>query len=198
MSSRAASTMRRVVGTTKFSITGANGIGTAASFDGGASWASALPRFSQCEGGAYERTSDPWVAIAPDGTTYADAISFDMNSSRTVVLAAISPDGGRTWGTPTVLIGDDDPDVLNDKNSITADGEHAYAVWDRLTGLLQPNRPVGTGPTMMARATGGIWEPARVIYDPGVDNQTIGNTIAVLPDGTLVDVFQQIDMTSSK
>jgi hypothetical protein len=181
----------------RWSNGGANGIGTAASFDGGATWTNALPAFAQCEGGAYERTSDPWLAIAPDGTTYAVAISFDMNSARTVVLGSISPDGGRTWGAPTVLINDDDPDVLNDKESITADGEHAYAVWDRLTGLLQPTKPVGTGATMMARATAGAWEPARAIYDPGVDNQTIGNTIAVLPDGTLVDVFEEIHMTSS-
>jgi len=181
----------------RWSNGGANGIGTAASFDGGASWTSGFPAFAQCEGGAYERTSDPWLAIAPDGTTYAVAISFDMNSARTVVLGAISPDGGRTWGAPSVLINDDDPDVLNDKESITADGEHAYAVWDRLTGLLMPTKPVGTGPTMMARATGGVWEPARVIYDPGVDNQTIGNIIAVLPDGTLIDVFNLIELTSS-
>ena len=181
----------------RWSDGGANGIGTAASFDGGATWSGVFPAFSQCEGGAYERTSDPWLAIAPDGTTYADAISFDMTDSRTVVLGAISPDGGRTWGAPTVLINDDDPDVLNDKNSITVDGVHAYAVWDRLTGLSMPDKPVGTGPTMMARATGGVWEPARAIYDPGVDNQTIGNTIAVLPDGTLLDVFLELDMTSN-
>jgi len=43
-----------------------------------------------------------------------------------------------------------------------------------------------------------VWEPARAIYDPGVDAQTIGNVIAVLPDGTLVDAFDLITMASSK
>jgi hypothetical protein len=32
-----------------------------------------------------------------------------------------------------------------------------------------------------------------VIYDPGVRSQTIGNQIVVLPNGTLVNVFTQID-----
>jgi hypothetical protein len=35
---------------------------------------------------------------------------------------------------------------------------------------------------------------ARPIYDPGVDNQTLGNIIVVLPDGTLLDVFSLILM----
>jgi hypothetical protein len=50
---------------------------------------------------------------------------------------------------------------------------------------------------MVARATAGVWEAARPVFDPGIDNQTIGNEIVVLPDGTLVDVFDLIGMASS-
>jgi hypothetical protein len=180
----------------RWSNGGANGIVTAVSVDGGKQWTTGGPAFSHCAGGDYERASDPWLAIAGD-TTYASAIAFDASTARSGIVAAASHDGGATWDAPAVLIADDSPDVLNDKDSITAAGDRAYVVWDRLTGLQMPTKPIGTGPTMLARATAGIWEPARAIYDPGVDNQTIGNIIAVLPDGTLVDVFALITMASS-
>ncbi len=185
----------------RWSNGGANGLGAAVSFDGGLTWQRSLPKFSHCAGGDYERASDPWVSLAADGTPYAVSISFDATSDRSAVLAARSGDGGMSWDDPVALIADDDPDVFNDKESITADPHdpgRAFAVWDRLTGLSHPMDPVGTGPTMLARMTDGAWEPARAIYDPGTDSQTIGNVIGVLPDGTLVDVFMRILMSSSK
>ncbi len=50
------------------------------------------------------------------------------------------------------------------------------------------------GPTYLARTTdgGATWEPARPIYDPGDNAQTIGNQMAVLADGTLADFFSEI------
>src|SRR5262249_2857650 len=36
---------------------------------------------------------------------------------------------------------------------------------------------------------GQTWEPARIIYDPGPNAQTIGNQIVAMPDGTLVNLF---------
>src|SRR5207244_2114947 len=103
----------------------------------------------------FERTSDPWVSIAPDGTIYTLAISFDATTDRSAVLVDSSRDG------MTLLQLDDDPDIFNDKDAITAapDGR-VYAVWDRLTGLTMPTKPIGTGPTMLARRTADGWEPA--------------------------------------
>ena len=185
----------------RWSTGGANGLMTGASHDGGKTWTLAEPRFSRCAGGLYQRASDPWLAIAADGTAYAISISFDDTTARSAVLAASSHDGGLHWDTPVILRADDDPDVFSDKESITADPQdpgRVYAVWDRLTGLTMPTQPVGTGPTWFARTTDAVWAPARPIYDPGVDAQTIGNVIAVLPDGTLLDVFMVIRMTSSQ
>jgi hypothetical protein len=98
----------------------------------------------------------------------------------------------------------------------------AYAVWDRLTdftlppvakgggpegararsvwlrGLARSGReaatPVFRGPTWLSRTTDGgrTWQPARQIYDPGLNNQTIANQIVVTPRGTLVNVFTEI------
>ena len=130
------------------------------------------------------------------------ALSIDVSTAdpnllnvRDAMLVSTSKDGGRTWGTITPLIADDSPLRLNDKNSLTADPTrrgHAYAVWDRLelTQDLQAFR----GPTLFTRTTNGgkTWERPRVIFDPGLNNQTIANQIAVLPNGRLVNVFDWI------
>ncbi|HEX4423479.1 MAG TPA: sialidase family protein [Kofleriaceae bacterium] len=185
---------------------GAHGVGTAASFDGGATWTLGIPHFGRCspgnpEGAAdYERATDPWLTFAADGTVYVGALVFDSTSARNAMAVSRSADGGVTWGEPALLITDNDADVFNDKDTITADPTDAgrvYAVWDRLTGLTHPKDPTGTGPTYFARMTDGVWEPARAIIDPGANAQTIGNVIAVLPDGTLVDVFNLITSANS-
>jgi len=105
---------------------------------------------------------------------------------------------------PHSLIRDTDANELNDKVAITADPTNknlAYSVWDR---LVFPNERASAtagerftgyrGPTWFARTKdgGNTWEPARQIYDPGGVNQTLGNQIAVLPNGTLVNVFDLI------
>jgi len=188
----------------RWSNGGANGIGVAVTLDGGATWSTDTPRIGRCAGWAasadYQRASDPWVTIAADGTVFLAALAFDSMSSRNAMLASRSTDGGATWSDPAVLIADDDPDVFNDKGSIAADLSdpgRVYAVWDRLTGQTHPDQPVGTGPTWFARTTAGAWEPARAIFEPGLDAQTIGNVIVGLPGGTLVDVFDLITQTSS-
>jgi hypothetical protein len=188
----------------RWSNGGANGVGVAVTLDGGATWSTHTPRIGRCGGAAasadYQRASDPWVAIAADGTVFLIALAFDATTPRNAMLASRSTDGGVSWSDPAVLIADDDPDVFNDKDSITADPVdpgRVYAVWDRLTGQTHPSQPTTTGPTWFARTTAGAWEPARAIYDPGADAQTVGNVIAVLPDGTLVDVFDLVTQTSS-
>lgn len=44
---------------------------------------------------------------------------------------------------------------------------------------------------------GATWEPARAIFDPGVGSQTIGNVIAVLQDGTLINYFTQLNSSGA-
>jgi hypothetical protein len=190
----------------RWSNGGANGTRAAVSYDGGATWTVSTPRFSRCgggdadNGGDYDRASDPWVTFAADGTPFQIGLAFDSRTGRNAIVASRSIDGGMTWTDPTVLRADTDPDVLNDKETITADPVdpgRVYAVWDRITARTRPMEPIGTGPTWFARTTDGAWEEARPIYDPGVDAQTIGNVIAVLPDGTLIDVFNLITEASS-
>ena len=184
----------------RYTYGGARGLVTGVSHDGGSSWTTTFPHFSVCaggnrsNGGDYERASDPWVTVAADGVVYQISLSFDfIRDANEAVLVSRSTDHGDTWSEPTALLVDTDPNVGDDKESITADPKHArfvYAVWDRLD-----YRNGFTGPIWFARTTNGgkSWEPARLIYDPGANISTIGSQIVVLPNGTLVDIFEQFD-----
>lgn len=178
---------------------GARGIASAASFDGGKSWTASRAAFSQCGGGDYERATDPWVTIARDGAAYQMALGFSGQestpSSISAMLVVRSGDGGLTWGAPTTLIRDVGATFFNDKNMVIADPQDAryvYAVWGRLLAD-------GGGPAYFARTTnaGATWETARSIYDPGNTNQTFGNQMIVLRDGSVLNFFVDIIRTAT-
>ena len=188
----------------RWSTGGARGIIAAASSDGGHTWAQHALPFTRCGGGNpgnagdYERASNAWITIGPDGTANVLAIAFNGQvmapGSKSAVLAARSTDGGNSWGATHSLIVDANI-AFNDKDAITADQTDArfvYAVWDRLS-------TDNIGPTYFARSVdGGVtWQPPRAIYDPGVFNQTISNALVVLPNGTLVTMFLELDATSA-
>jgi hypothetical protein len=184
----------------RWSNGGARGNLSAASFDGGRTWSPSMAAFSRCAGGTpsnggdYERASDPWVSIGPDGVAYQVAVAFtglmSAPGSSNAVLVSRSTDGGRSWSGPLALIRDG-ADNFNDKESVTADpglAGYAYAVWDRLAAN-------GHGPTYLSRTTdgGASWEAPRMIYDPGPASQTINNQAVVTTDGTVVVLFTRLD-----
>lgn len=187
---------------------GANGIGSAASFDGGRTWTRSDPAFTPCSGGtpaagAWSRASDPWVSIGADGTVHALALAFDnpWGGTGSAIVASRSADGGRTWTAPATLAIEQDTDLFLDKCTLTADPTrpgYAYAVWDRLAGVTGPAE-LSTGPAWMARTTdGGItWEAPWILHDPGADAQTISSQIVVQPDGALVNLLVLITQASA-
>jgi hypothetical protein len=197
----------------RWSNGGARGLVVSRSTNGGASWSQVIiPGISLCSGGVYDRSTDPWVSFGPNGDVYQLALSFndvappfEPRDFDHALLASKSTNGGLTWSAPVVVIRDLDANVFNDKQSITADWTNAnfvYAAWDRLVfpGSERASIIAGfrtsafTGPFWFARSTNGglSWEPAREIYDPGQRDQTIGNQIVVLPNGTLVNIFNEI------
>ena len=178
----------------------ANGLVTATTLDGGATWTRTTVPFTRCaggnagNGGDYERATDPWVTFAANGNAFQMALATQgaalAPGSASAMLVSRSTDSGQTWGVPSTLIRDG-PLFFNDKNTITADptdANYVYAAWDRLAAS-------GGGSAVFARTTdgGNTWEAARSIFDPGPQSQTIGNLIAVLPNGTLINLFTQLD-----
>jgi len=203
----------------RWSNGGARGLVASVSFNGGSGWTqSIIPGISLCSGGDYDRSTDPWVTFDPDGVVHQLALSFnDIASPFTArdfdhaLLASKSDDGGITWSNPIVVIRDLDANVFNDKQSITADPNDAnfvYAVWDRLIFPTSDRASVISGfvtaafrgPIWFARSTDGgdSWEPARQLYDPGQNDQTIANQIAVRPQGTLVNLFAEFRNESKR
>ena len=210
----------------RWSNGGSRGNVVGASLNNGQSWRIvSQTKNSQCTGGTtanggdYERASDPWVTISPNGTAYLMSLSTDQDPTSffgvnpDAMLVSKSNDGGLTWSDPTTLIRDTNPNRLNDKNSMTADpndSSYVYAIWDRLesppSGNTNPiageNAAAFRGPTLFTRTTdgGGSWEEPRIIFDPGTLQQTLGNQIVVLPNdqepqSTLVNVFNLIQTT---
>jgi hypothetical protein len=182
---------------------GAQGNLTGVSDDRGRTWSRPKPPpFSRCAGGKaanggdYERATDPWVSFSPNGHAHQIALSFNDSNPINAVLVSNSRDGGHTWEPIKTLIRDTDIRFFNDKESITADptdSRYVYAVWDRLF-VPDPAGETFFGPTLFTRSTNGgrTWERPRVILDPGENNQTIGNQIAVLPNGDLINAFDLI------
>jgi hypothetical protein len=162
-----------------------------------------VPGLSDCSGGEFERASDPWLSFSPTGVLHQISLVFNNDppepdplalGGRNGVAVSRSFDGGLNWTDPILIIDDEDPLLSNDKESITADptdSDFVYAVWVRLESLsLDDFR--GSG--LFARSTDGgtSWEEAREVFDPGINNEIIGAQIVVLPDGTLLNFFNQI------
>jgi len=172
-----------------------------------------IPGITLCSGGTvangrdFKRATDPWLSFGPDGDLYMFSLSLDLETppgraggfGKNALFVSESKNGGQTWSDPIQIIRDENPKFLNDKNSITADptdSNFVYAVWDRLElpngTVINPENVVGfgfKGPAMLSRTTdgGATWEPARIIYNPGGNNQVV-----VLPNGTVVDFFDEI------
>jgi hypothetical protein len=172
------------------------------SWDGGATWTQSLAQFDRCQGGTapsgtdFDRISDPWVTIAPNGDVFQMTIAYDdpkVPGGRNAMLVSKSSDGGITWNVPSTLILDSTADFFNDKNSITADPlkpGYVYAVWQRELVHEETDTSGDVEVAMFTRTTDGgeTWEDARPIVAPHGQSAT-GNIVVVLPSGDLVDVF---------
>jgi hypothetical protein len=132
----------------RWSNGGARSLMSAYSEDGGATWSQVVvPGISKCSGGSFDRATDPWVTIAPNGTAYFMSLSFMEDepsgaNGGNAILVNRSFDGGQTWEEPQTLIFDTDGQIFNDKSSITADphdSRYVYAVWDRYIDFTLPH-----------------------------------------------------------
>ena len=190
----------------RWSTGGAHGLVAAVSHDGGQTWDHTWAHFSTCSGGTvanggnYDRASDPWLSFAPNGDLYQISLSASGDLLTSAILVSKSTNGGDTWSEPVTLRSERSAFHFNDKESITADpndSNFVYAVWDR-SRKPGENRSFNAlhsfafrGDIWFARTTDGgdSWETAHPIFAPRANVFSIGNQIAVTPDGTLVDIF---------
>lgn len=182
---------------------GARGLVAGYSRDGGRTFGEVPWPVSRCAGGLdYERASDPWVSIGPEGVAYGSALTFDANTPRNAIVATTSYDGGRTWRNTTPVIADTAIEFINDKNSVTADPTRAgsaYQVWDRIDGG-PTGLQVVTGPTLLSftRDFGRTWSAPRVIVATAPFQQTIGNVIVADPrTGALYNFYTSLQFTDA-
>ena len=200
---------------------GSNGLTNVVSTDGGSTWAlaSKQPAFSMCEGAAsgsagfFNRATDPWISFSADGkVVYSISDSFNADGpgfgGASSIIVSRSLDGGTSWQAPVTARLDTSTQVLNDKESVTADplltGD-AYAVWDQLVSPQSHANPSAflhsiafRGPAYFSRTAdkGASWSQGRIIFDPGQNDQTIGNQVVVPTAGPaagmLIDTFDLI------
>ncbi len=159
----------------------------AVSFDGGGSWQQVPIPFTVCSGGPYLGTGDPRLSFAPNGDLYAAAVVGNSASPRGVGVSK-STDGGLHWSAMTVLPDSFTLDPPADFDTITADPTNSqlvYVMWDGTTSGKR-------GPALFTRTTDGglTWEPTRVLITTDTQSSVQSNQIFVLPNGTLVDIYE--------
>ena len=164
----------------------------AVSFDGGHNWQSVPIPITVCSGGPYLGSSDPWLSFAPNGDLYAVALatnSLSFPSKFTdVAMVAKSTDGGLHWSAASAVPGSDTVDPFADHPSLTADPTDArfvYAIWDG-----SPSSHSGAAVFTRTTDGGATWEMARPLIQTAPQTFIQFSQILVLPNGTLVDLFE--------
>lgn len=173
----------------RWSDGGARAIMAGASFDGGRTWRDVPLPFSRCVPGGlpYDRASDPWVSIGPDGTVYASAVAVghisSSNYAPVATLVAVSHDGGRTWSDAQAI-----PDSGTDGPNVTADPARPAVAWVLI--------PTGFKGTLLSKTTDGgkSWSSPRSIIpnvSTGPNRSINGFTLLIDPrTHTFYDLVQ--------
>jgi hypothetical protein len=172
----------------------ASGTVVAVSHDGGGTWSrSAVPGLLTCAGGRYVHTSDPWVSIGHDGTTYvASLVTHPPTSAGAAhdIVASVSRDHGTSWDAPVVIETATAPPLQPDKEAILADPRRpasAYVVW--VDYLVTSGVDPSVNRVMFARTSDGgrTWSTPAAIYSGNGEAQQ--NQLLMTAGGVLLDVF---------
>ena len=207
---------------------GFNHCGYDFSFDGGKTWGDQLPPFYQFIGGdghTFDACSDPTATFDNAGNAYVGGLLFDVAAVPSAVVVAKSNAGigGAFYHTPApgpfqiyqdvplgVATSDNDPNVADDKEFITADAgagspkkNNVYATWTRFA--ITSSGIGADSPIYFSQSTdgGATWSPGIEISgansgfctagsgeaNPNACDQDQGSDPVVGPDGTIYVSF---------
>ncbi len=146
----------------------------AVSLDGGQTWQRVPVPLTVCSGGSFVFTGDPWISFAPNGELYVVAGAGHTLADAGIVVIK-SGDGGIHWSAPLMVPGSTTPDPHASLTADSKDARYVYALWHGL----------------FSRTTDGglTWEPARTIVPKRPQTFVQFSQILVLPNGTLVDIY---------
>ena len=171
--------------------------GYATSQDGGRTWADGnLPFLTTVVGGQFQLASDPVAAFGPDGSDYAQTIPFDETDARSAVAVQRSTDGGVSFGQPSLVVDDNNPDVFNDKNWLAVDTAKGSPHYGRLYTVWSRFITTGSGASAVTNSPGAVsysddqgktWSKLQFITAPTADTE--GLIPLVHPDGSLTVVY---------
>jgi BNR repeat-like domain len=159
---------------------------TAMSRNGGRTWTvHTIPGLTKCEGGTADSAADPWLSSGGDGTLYFAGLApvFDGHTPLQTIVASHSVDGGGSWALPTTLV---PPANGNETPAITGSPTHpgrAYEVWAEFA--------TADIHFSMSDDRGATWAPSSVIDQPGPNALDLIPRLLVLPDGTLLTIFDR-------
>jgi hypothetical protein len=167
----------------RFSTGAARGLIASSSTDGGRNWARTELPFSLCAGGqttGWQRASDPWVSIGPDGRAYLIGLGSG-------IAVSTSTDGGRRWSVPVTLAANNST-YLVDKCTVTADPAQAgvaYAVWQRY--LRRRDGPPIESDTLLSvtRDGGRRWSAPRLVLAHTRDTGDVASVVLPGAGGAL-------------
>ncbi len=189
------------------------------SFDGGRSWANVLAPHLTLQTGATgllslsDSAGDPSIAIGPHNTVYYANLVFSRDEpadggsqGASGVVVAVSHDGGRSFGEPSVVHLDGfNPDgtegptnVFNDKEWVAVD-QHTGAVYVTWTQFMfDDSGNYLESPTVVSRSTDGgrhfsapsPISPTLANFKTGITPFGTGTNPVVSRDGTLYVAYE--------
>ena len=159
---------------------------TASSTNGGRTWRRrTIPGLTKCEGGTADSGADPWLSSGVDGTIYFAGLApvFFGDTPFQAIVASHSRDGGRSWATPATLAGPAEGDETPAITGSPTRRGRAYEVWAEFaTADIHFSRSDDRGAT---------WAPSTVVDQPGPNALDLVPRLVVLPDGTLLTIFDR-------
>jgi hypothetical protein len=179
----------------------------AVTWDGGRHWRLSLQRgVDSCTGNrAYSASGghNPTLSFGPDGRLYVESQSGRAGApgfGAEALWVSASPDGGRTWRRTVSPMRSAPAFGIPDQARITADPQRPGTLY-LMSQVSDPARYATSnmfwGKAYFTRSddAGRSWAPPRLVYVPTGDiaRAPLGNSVLKLRDGTLLDVFSEVN-----